>query len=573
MDKLEQIREAISRLTQLSADELASTKALIAEAAKDVDVDGDNSPEAVAALTELADFLDNIEAQEQALATAAAEAEQAKAAARERIAKINGKTDEEEVPEGDEGAPEGEPEGAEGEAAPELVTASGRRAGTSISKMAANRSPGGTVRVPGAVPNRTALVASSQMEGLDKGHVIADRWELAESMFATLERMSPNDKPKGRVVLASADWRDQYPDERRLHTQNGEMLTPRDAKVMDAVTHPTALVATGGICSPVNVDYSMGTWAVPDRPLRDGLPAFQASRGGIIYRTPFDISDITTATTIWTEATDADPAGATKPVQALACPSNTTTYVAAVSTRLGFGNMQSRFDPESIANFTDVAIAQAAQEAEVNLLTQIAASAVADITTAQLLGAARGFLTTLDSVKAAYKDIHRLGDAQVLTIILPRWVRDLIRADRVQELAHDGQSVDPLALSDDYIDSLFNVRNVKPIWMLDGLPQNGGTYPKQGFVPFTASAALQNFPTKLVWHLFVEGTIQFLDGGRLDLGVVRDSTLDATNDFETFVETFEGIANRGFSSGALQLVTTVCANGQSSATATVSSCL
>lgn len=47
------------------------------------------------------------------------------------------------------------------------------------------------------------------------------------------------------------------------------------------------------------------------------------------------------------------------------------------------------------------------------------------------------------------------------------------------------------------------------------------------------------------WLLYPEGTYQFLDGGRLDLGVVRDSTLDATNDYETFVETFESVAMRG----------------------------
>ena len=41
------------------------------------------------------------------------------------------------------------------------------------------------------------------------------------------------------------------------------------------------------------------------------------------------------------------------------------------------------------------------------------------------------------------------------------------------------------------------------------------------------------------------GSFQFLDGGRLDLGVVRDSVLDATNDYETFVEPLEGIAFRG----------------------------
>ncbi len=40
----------------------------------------------------------------------------------------------------------------------------------------------------------------------------------------------------------------------------------------------------------------------------------------------------------------------------------------------------------------------------------------------------------------------------------------------------------------------------------------------------------------LCWLLYPEGTFQFLDGGRLDLGVCRDSTLDATNDYESFVE-------------------------------------
>jgi len=55
----------------------------------------------------------------------------------------------------------------------------------------------------------------------------------------------------------------------------------------------------------------------------------------------------------------------------------------------------------------------------------------------------------------------------------------------------------------------------------------------------------------MVFYFFPEGVIQFLDAGRLDLGVVRDSTLDATNDYEKFVE---GIANRGYANSALQLV-------------------
>jgi hypothetical protein len=49
----------------------------------------------------------------------------------------------------------------------------------------------------------------------------------------------------------------------------------------------------------------------------------------------------------------------------------------------------------------------------------------------------------------------------------------------------------------------------------------------------------------MAWFLFVEGSFQHLDGGQLNLGVVRDSLLDSTNDYETFTEVFEGIAFRG----------------------------
>ena len=73
---------------------------------------------------------------------------------------------------------------------------------------------------------------------------------------------------------------------------------------------------------------------------------------------------------------------------------------------------------------------------------------------------------------------------------------------------------------------------------------------------------------QLVWFLFVEGTFQFLDGGRLDLGVVRDSILDATNDYETFTEVFEGLAFRGVE--AYQVQSTVKPSGASATTAALS---
>jgi len=57
-----------------------------------------------------------------------------------------------------------------------------------------------------------------------------------------------------------------------------------------------------------------------------------------------------------------------------------------------------------------------------------------------------------------------------------------------------------------------------------------------------AAGALNLYPATFSWLLFAEGTFLFLDGGTLDIGVVRDSTLVGTNDYIQFTENFEGVA-------------------------------
>jgi hypothetical protein len=49
--------------------------------------------------------------------------------------------------------------------------------------------------------------------------------------------------------------------------------------------------------------------------------------------------------------------------------------------------------------------------------------------------------------------------------------------------------------------------------------------------------------------MFAPGTWLFLDGDRLDLGAeLRDSTLNASNNVESFMESFEGVARVGVES-------------------------
>jgi hypothetical protein len=59
-----------------------------------------------------------------------------------------------------------------------------------------------------------------------------------------------------------------------------------------------------------------------------------------------------------------------------------------------------------------------------------------------------------------------------------------------------------------------------------------------------------------MWH---PGAHLFLDGGTLDLGIVRDSTLNSTNDYQQFMETFEGHAFIGVES--LWVEQDICPSG------------
>ena len=78
-------------------------------------------------------------------------------------------------------------------------------------------------------------------------------------------------------------------------------------------------------------------------------------------------------------------------------------FTSAVTVRVGYGNMQSRFQPELVAANTDLAAAEWARKAEVNLLEGIRAKALADVTQAKVLGATRDIITSINTVAANFR--------------------------------------------------------------------------------------------------------------------------------------------------------------------------
>lgn len=94
---------------------------------------------------------------------------------------------------------------------------------------------------------------------------------------------------------------------------------------------------------------------------------------------------------------------------------------------------------------------------------------------------------------------------------------------------------------------------------------SGVSVASQTYGNASAAGTIPGFPDQIDSFLYPAGDWMFLDGGSLDLGLVRDSVLNAKNRYRQFMETFEGAANRGVES--LRLVMTVQPTGETVGTA------
>jgi hypothetical protein len=388
-----------------------------------------------------------------------------------------------------------------------------------------------------------AITAGADIPGYTAGSAITDMSEVAQAMskrLHTLRRVNGGDGEQHIVASVTT----QYPEDRTLST-DAESNWGKIQKVVG----PEALVASGGHQAPFEVKYDIFGLGTAVRPVRDCLPRFQADRGGIRYIVPPVLSDYANAVGIWTAANDSaeTPSPSAKLSLTVTAASETTVATDAVTLQLQFGNLLTRAYPELIARHNELGLIQHAREAEGNLLTKIGDASTA-VTSTSIIGVARDFLVQIGRAAAAYRSRHRLEADAPLRAIMPAWIKDAMAADLALSAPGDN-----LLNAYGEIDGLLASRGINVCYTIDGSALTGS----QG------ANAMNEFTDTFVWYLFAEGTFLFLDGGTLDLGIIRDSTLVGTNDYKMFVETFEGVAKVGVES--LKVTSTISVNGAAAA--------
>jgi hypothetical protein len=390
-----------------------------------------------------------------------------------------------------------------------------------------------------AVP--VAITAGADIPGYTAGSTIDSMNDVAVAMekrLHSLRRVNGGDGEQHIVASLTT----QYPAARQLGTD----LEENRAKI-ESVVGPQALVASGGYATPLEVRYDVFGLGSAARPVRDSLPSFQADRGGIRYVTPPVLSSYANAVGVWTNTTDTTPEANTKTSLTVSAAAEQTAYTDAVTLQMQFGNLFSRAYPELLARHNELGLIQHAREAEQNILTRIGDASTA-VTTTSLIGFGRDFLVQIKRASAAYRSRHRIDPTTQLRAIIPAWVIDAISADLTLAMPGDGT----LSVGAAEINGYLASSNVSLVASLD-----------QNVFSAQTTGALNEFADSFVWYLFAEGSFIFLDGGTLDLGIIRDSGLVGTNDYKMFVETFEGVAFVGTES--LKITSTISVNGVAAA--------
>ena len=416
---------------------------------------------------------------------------------------------------------------------------------------AANNEPAASVEVIEAPADRrplnqtsaapVAITAGADIPGYTAGSALSDMKAVAEAMSKRLHGLRRVNGGDGEQHIV-ASITTQYSEDRTL-TQDAEANWDK----IQAVSSPEAIVASGGHSAPFTVKYDIFGVGTTERPVRDCLPRFQADRGGIRFITPPVLSDYDNAVGVWTNVVDTAPDTATKASLTVSAATENTVATDAVTLQLQFGNLMTRAYPELIARHNELGLIQHAREAETQILTRLTSLSTA-VTSTSLIGMGRDFLVQLGRAAAQYRGRHRLPADFPLRAIIPAWVKDAMAADLT--IAAPG---DNTMNAYGEIDGFIASRGINPCYTVDGSAMTSS----QG------SGAMNEFTDTFVWYLFAEGTFLFLDGGTLDLGIIRDSTLVGTNDYKMFVETFEGVAKVGVES--LKVTSTINVNGVAAA--------
>lgn len=491
--------------------------------------EGGANAESLARATELADAIEALSAEQTTRAQAAADAAEKFEAQRQRVESARAQSQPDPEPDAE---PANDPEGAAepvAEAAPEPALVADARPKTDVrdvvkgapSKLNVSLASAAKHAPDPQVPQRQEeliITAATPTAGLP----IGTRIETLDRLVATVANYA-----KGTPVTSgSPNFVPLATIQNTFDTVLSDRTSPAAVEqALKDLTNDEVLVAAGGWCAPSEIRYDFFNIACEDGIV--DLPTIGIERGGIRWPVSPSLADVftgafTNATNpwVWTEGDDiaAVTGSPTKPCVRVPCPDFDEARLECYGICLTAGNLTDAAYPEATRNYLALLMAAHARAMNTRYLAQMVAqsTAVGTLGTAGE-GTAAPLLGSIDLAAIDYRTRYGMCQDAILEVVLPTWVRGMIRSDLAKR---SGMAM--FEVTDQMIADWFNVRRVRVQLVTDWQVRASG---QPGF-----STPVTSWPTTVQFMLFAAGTFVRGNGMSLDLGVVRDSTLNSTND-------------------------------------------
>lgn len=456
----------------------------------------------------------------------------------------------------------------------EPVTAAANRFATAVEEMVRRMVPAADVIVSGGDLNKSlrvglgdvarrapavkaparpepVMVAASGLPGAAPGGRIGGINELVQLMGARARMMQVTHGQPMYVPVATLQREHRY----RLNMDS----TPAEiSEVLTAAADVEALVAAGGWCAPSEISYDFYNIVCEDG-LIDLPTVGVLNRGG--FRFPVSPSIATILAQVpsplwsWTETQDIAAAtgtgqSGTKTCARVICPSFSEVRAACDGLCVTAGNLIDFSYPEAVANYLRLVMAARAHVTNQNIIASLVAQATAvGPIGAAGAGAAAPILGSIEMLATHLRERFRMCGDAVIEVVLPRWVGGMFRSDLAKR-----NGVNYLDVTNAQIADWFNVRGVRVQLVADW--QNATI----GHATVNPTA----WDTTIQALLYPAGNFVRGQGLQLDLGVVRDSTLNATNDHTAaWMEDCYAVAQVGH--GSLIATINVCTDGTTGA--------
>lgn len=410
------------------------------------------------------------------------------------------------------------------------------RATSSLSAAQRHAPP---VNTPAARP---AMTAGIDIPGWGNGQALPDMAAVVDAVQkraknTPLTRMGPAVSAQGGAPAVTIRRQFEHTiDDRTSLAQVGDLvahLTSRD--------RADALVAGGGWCAPSENIYSF--FEIFDVDGIVDLPTVGISRGGIRFPTSPSLADVfinTPATGfggfsatfgnqsmpwLWTETDDALTVTGTtnKPALRVPCASFNEERLECYGITVTAGNLADDAFPEATANFLRLVMAAHAHAMNGRLLALMASKSSSAITAADFGTATnpafQQFAGGLSLAAVDYRARYGMAKTAVIEAVIPYWVASAIASDLAWR---SGSGDDLLAVTVEQVNGYLTARGIRPQWVNDWQVRGSGQ-PGSG-------TALTNWPATADVMVYAAGTFVLGNGLSLDLGVVRDSVLNAEND-------------------------------------------